>query len=168
MCPLSFFVIFAVLGFSCHHCCSLHKTLYVSVIERTSIACSWWYCMTYFHMEMVAMSNSNPVVMHCQIAPPPYLPWVHTGHVAHVCIPPAISTFYLKYKLVGKGTILKKLDSKEKLISISTAIQRRHLESQHSLGRREISTSLMFRRHWFVHLQLLSVLCRRQMANHMT
>ena len=96
--------------------------------------------------------------------------YIHTcnGHIAYVCIPLAISTFYLKYKLVGKGTILKKLDSKEKFISSSTAIQRRHLENQHSLGRREISTSLMFRRHWFVHLQLLSVLCRRQMANHMT
>ena len=27
VCPLCFFVIFAVLGFLCHHCCSLHKGL---------------------------------------------------------------------------------------------------------------------------------------------
>ena len=119
-------------------------------------------------LKMVAMSNSNPVVMQCQIAPPPYLPWVHTRHTAYVCIPPVISPFYLKYKLVGKGTIMKKLDSKEKFISSSTVTQRSHLESQHSLGRREISTSLMFQHHWFVHLQLFSVQCRRQMANHMT
>ena len=26
VCPLCFFVIFAVLGFLCHHCSSLHKT----------------------------------------------------------------------------------------------------------------------------------------------
>ena len=31
MCPLCFFVIFAVLGFLCHHCSSLHKTYEVAV-----------------------------------------------------------------------------------------------------------------------------------------
>ena len=59
------------------------------------------------YVEMMAMSNSNPVVMQCQIAPlPPYLSRVHTRHIAYMCLRPVISPLYVKYKFLGMGTIL--------------------------------------------------------------
>ena len=44
VCPLCFFVIFAVLGFLCHHCSSLHKTesrqhTRVSTVSNSEAVC---------------------------------------------------------------------------------------------------------------------------------
>ena len=77
-----------------------------------------------------------------------------------------LSFFFFKFKLAEKETIMKKLESKERFTSSSTAIQRSHLEHQPSLNEKEISTFLTFKLHWFVQLLLFSAQCQ-EMASSM-
>ena len=49
VCPLCFFVIFAVLGFLCHHCSSLHKTESRQHTRISTVSISEAVCVQKIH-----------------------------------------------------------------------------------------------------------------------
>ena len=63
-----------------------------------------------FYVEMVAISNSNPVVMQCQISPPPpNLSRVHTRHIGYMCIRPCCYfSFLCEIQISRKGDNFEK------------------------------------------------------------